>query len=60
MYNLRLEYLKLRMFDITGVYLCDSLLRKTNSFLKKIDAESEYDIFIIQQIVAEIIYGGSK
>lgn len=57
------KYLRinLHIYDITGVYLCESLLKKACKKLKSIYSEKEEDIFIIQQIVAEIIFlGGSK
>jgi len=52
------KYLRvnLHIYDITGVYLCENLLKKACKILKKIEADKEYDIFIIQQIVAEILY----
>jgi hypothetical protein len=52
------KYLRvnLNIYDITGVYLCESLLKKACKDLKSIYSEKEEDIFIIQQIVAEKLY----
>ena len=56
------KYINIRfyIYDITKIYLDAKNLYKVCNILKKIYTQKENDIFIIQQIVADVFILGGK